>query len=265
MAEGWIRLHRQIQEHWLWEGRFDKAHAWVDLLMLANHEDVKTVYKGEIITCKRGDVNRSIKWLAERWGWSRKGVKGFLDTLEKDGMVTTMVTTNRTVITLVNWELYQCDAPKRNTKGNNKSSNEGISEGVSEGVSEGSNEGNTNNNDNNDKNDKNEKNIKREIKERNVIPPTVEMVKAYCESRNNNIDPQEFCDFYTSKGWMIGKDKMKDWQASVRTWEKSRKENTTNDTMAGVSRADEEQRNAEIDKYLESDEFRNADRNLPFM
>lgn len=50
-------------------------------------------------------------------------------------------------------------------------------------------------------------------------PPTVEEVAAYCEERKNGIDPQRFWDFYSSKNWMIGKSKMKDWKAAVRTWE----------------------------------------------
>ena len=53
------------------------------------------------------------------------------------------------------------------------------------------------------------------------IPPTYEEVKAYCDERHNNIDPQKFIDTYTARGWMIGKTKMKDWRASVRTWEKN--------------------------------------------
>ena len=58
---------------------------------------------------------------------------------------------------------------------------------------------------------------------KNTIPPTLEMVEKYCNERHNNIDAQNFVDFYTSKGWKIGKEKMKDWQASVRTWERNRK------------------------------------------
>lgn len=51
-------------------------------------------------------------------------------------------------------------------------------------------------------------------------PPTVDEVKAYCIERGNNIDPESFIDFYESKGWMVGRNKMKDWKAAVRTWEK---------------------------------------------
>ena len=55
---------------------------------------------------------------------------------------------------------------------------------------------------------------------RKQIPPTVEMVRAYCLERGNNVDAEKFCDFYESKNWYVGKNKMKDWQAAVRTWEK---------------------------------------------
>ena len=51
-------------------------------------------------------------------------------------------------------------------------------------------------------------------------PPTVDQVRKYCEERSNQVDPESFVDFYKSKGWLVGKTKMKDWQAAVRTWEK---------------------------------------------
>ena len=53
------------------------------------------------------------------------------------------------------------------------------------------------------------------------IPPTVEEVSAYCKERNNGVVAERFVDFYACKGWMVGKNKMKDWRAAVRNWEKS--------------------------------------------
>ena len=50
-------------------------------------------------------------------------------------------------------------------------------------------------------------------------PPTVEEVAQYCFDRVSTVDPQRFVDYYTSNGWMVGKNKMKDWKAAVRTWE----------------------------------------------
>lgn len=51
-------------------------------------------------------------------------------------------------------------------------------------------------------------------------PPSLKEVLEYCNERKNKIDAQQFIDFYESKGWYVGKNKMKDWRASVRTWEK---------------------------------------------
>lgn len=58
-------------------------------------------------------------------------------------------------------------------------------------------------------------------KTKRFIKPTLEEVKAYCQERGNNIDPERFIDYYESNGWMVGKNKMKDWKAAVRTWERN--------------------------------------------
>ena len=53
------------------------------------------------------------------------------------------------------------------------------------------------------------------------MAPTLEEIKAYCLERKNNVEAERFIDFYQSKGWLVGKSKMKDWKACVRTWERS--------------------------------------------
>ena len=55
---------------------------------------------------------------------------------------------------------------------------------------------------------------------RGFTPPTLSELKEYCLSRNNKVNIETFIDFYIGKGWMVGKNKMKDWKACVRTWEK---------------------------------------------
>ena len=111
---GWIKLDRKITEHFLWEDKpFSKGQAWIDLLLLANHKEHKVPYKGEIVTCKRGEVDRSILWLAKRWGWSRSKVRDFLHTLEADQMVVLKATTHRTTVTIENYAFYQ-DLPTTN-------------------------------------------------------------------------------------------------------------------------------------------------------
>jgi len=53
-------------------------------------------------------------------------------------------------------------------------------------------------------------------------PPTLDQVKDYCKERNNSVDAIKWFNFYEAKGWMVGKNKMKDWKAAVRTWEESK-------------------------------------------
>jgi hypothetical protein len=71
---------------------------------------------------------------------------------------------------------------------------------------------------------------KRETPERNIIPPTLEMVSRYCIERNNGIDAQAFIDHYETRNW-IPKGytrRMHDWQAAVRTWERSGQHSASN-------------------------------------
>ena len=64
-------------------------------------------------------------------------------------------------------------------------------------------------------------NINDTISVKRFIKPNVEEIESYCKERNNNVDAQQFFDYYESKGWKVGKSPMKDWKASVRTWEKN--------------------------------------------
>ena len=77
--------------------------------------------------------------------------------------------------------------------------------------------------DTNSNNTNNNKKSNKEIYKEKFIKPTLEQVEEYCLERNNGIDAQKFIDFYESKGWYVGKNKMKDWKACVRTWEKQSK------------------------------------------
>jgi len=58
-------------------------------------------------------------------------------------------------------------------------------------------------------------------KAKRFMPPTLDQVHFYCNERLNNVDANKFIDHYTSNGWLVGKNKMKDWKAAIRTWEKS--------------------------------------------
>ncbi len=96
---------------------------------------------------------------------------------------------------------------------------------------------NDNVDDNVDDNDNVPKGNKESVKEKSTpsrfIPPTLEQITQYCNERNNLVDPVRFFNFYQSKGWMVGKNKMKDWKAAVRTWEKEAGFKTSGEDYSG--------------------------------
>lgn len=108
MAEGWIKIYRNIQEHWLWNCEpFSRGQAWIDLLLMANHKENKVMINGSLITVKIGERVTSIRKLSERWKWSTCKVKHFLKQLESDKMIECLSDTSKTVIKIVNYEKYQ--------------------------------------------------------------------------------------------------------------------------------------------------------------
>ncbi len=107
-GRGFVCIHREIMDHWVWQDKpVSKGQAWVDLILLANYRSGKFSYKDGVVEGRRGCVYHSISFLAERWGWSRDKASRFLHQLESDGMIKLFATTHHTTITLVNYEVYQ--------------------------------------------------------------------------------------------------------------------------------------------------------------
>jgi hypothetical protein len=69
--------------------------------------------------------------------------------------------------------------------------------------------------------------VKESKEEKNIIPPSFDMVSKFCQERKNSINVSQFFNFYEAKGWKIGKERMKDWQAAIRTWEQRTESNPT--------------------------------------
>ncbi|EAE6884983.1 DnaD domain protein [Listeria monocytogenes] len=87
MSSGWIKIYRSLQEHWIWENE-KYLKWWLDLLLLANHQDRDILTNGELITIKRGQKHTSELWLSNRWNADRKQVRKFLELLKKNDMIT---------------------------------------------------------------------------------------------------------------------------------------------------------------------------------
>lgn len=116
---GWISVHRKFQDNWIWKSKepFDKRSAWISILFKTNYEDTKVMINNMSIEVKKGSFITSESRLAKEWKWGRKRVRTFLESLEKDNMITKNGTTKYTMITVVNWELYQKTEQQRNNIG----------------------------------------------------------------------------------------------------------------------------------------------------
>ena len=206
MNGGWIKLPRSIMDDPIYFAEpFTRVQAWIDLLLLANYADAYFYIRGNRIDVKRGQVGRSKESLAERWKWSRGKVQRFLDDMETDGRITQQKSRLTTLISISNFD--ELDLTMQQTKHQ-------IGQQIEQQTD-------TNNRDKRNKNNNilssNEDRAKPHSR---FIPPTLEEVKAYALEKGFTMDCERFIDFYESKGWMVGKNKMKDWKAAVRNWAK---------------------------------------------
>jgi len=117
---GWIKLHRRIMNNpdWLAEP-FTRAQAWIDLLLLANHDTGHIRKRGILIEVKRGQVGYSEEALAQRWRWSRGKVRRFFrDLIEKSQISRNPVQQNSrliSLITITNYDIYQSHSTTNGT------------------------------------------------------------------------------------------------------------------------------------------------------
>jgi len=105
---GWIKLYRQIQDNPLWTAEpFTRGQAWIDLLLLANHDDNYFYLRDHKINVLRGQVGWSQLKLSVRWKWSRSKLRKFLNDLEKEQQVIQQQSHSTSIITIVNYNKYQ--------------------------------------------------------------------------------------------------------------------------------------------------------------
>ncbi len=199
MHRGYIKIWRRIQDSFINQDS-EAFHLFCTLIMLANYKDNEFMFNGKKMLCKRGQFITGVSKLSLITGISRSKVFRLLKCFKNETLIEMINMHRFSLISIVCYDDYQSNETINETPVKRKRN-------ASETLV------NTNKNDKNDKNDKNEK-------ERTFSSPSLDDVSKYCVERQNTIDPSKFIDFYESKGWMIGKNKMKDWKASVRTWEK---------------------------------------------
>lgn len=198
--EPFIKLYRKFLD-WEWYSDINTSRLFVHILLKANWKPGQ--FKGTSV--ERGELVSSLDTLSRETGLSVNEIRTALKHLKSTGELTSKSHTKFTVFTVVKYDSYQQV---------NKQDNEQI---TSESHSI------------NRRLTTIEEVKKKEVKKKDIksivfTPPTVENVIGYCNENGYKIDAERFIDFYSSKGWMVGKNKMKDWKAAVRNWCRSEKE-----------------------------------------
>lgn len=253
--KGFIKLNRGIFDNFLWnEAReFSKAEAWIDLIQLARFEASTEIINGKVIELQRGEIPASRRFLELRWNWGSTKVSNFLKTLAQMNMINQRQANGQTIVFLVKYGIYNdmqtTDKPATRPRTNQRQTSDKpeanqnkeykeVKESKEDNILLGKES----------KGIEVEESVQEEILDTNKHPdedlskkvalkkvfriPSVQEVQDYCNERDNGISGYAFVNFYQAKGWMVGKNKMKDWQAAIRTWEQTRKENGHNQTTS---------------------------------
>jgi DNA-binding transcriptional MerR regulator len=188
---GWIKIHRKFLD-WEWFNKSEAVHLFLYLVLKANHKDAQ--WQG--IDIKKGQFITSFGKISADTGISLQVIRTLLKKFEKTNEINIQTTNKFTIVTLCKYECYQQENELPNTQLTNEQQT-------------------TNKQLTTNKNDKNEKKF---------IIPNFNDVLEYCMQNDLDVDGVKFINFYESKGWMVGKNKMKDWKAAIRTWSKPKQQ-----------------------------------------
>lgn len=261
--DGFIRLNRKFftNAYWSQQRTFSLSEAWLDLIQMARFDAepaMKELPNGRLITIKRGEIHAGLRFLSDRWGWSVEKTQRYINKHIQKHEIERRTEQGESILTLCNYEYYNpledtvsntipntmSNTPPKNpytaltptrTKkkkeeeyippysppvGGNPAAGGSALAGPRSAAEPGyipiPSESST-------QSPGPPAEADETVSRRRFRPPRTEEVAAYCAARNNGIDPAAFMDFYESKGWMVGRNKMKNWQAAVRTWERKRK------------------------------------------
>ena len=208
---GWAKLYRELLDKSIWKmSTPEQKTILITLLLMANHEDKSWEWRGEQYQCRPGEFITSLEKIVEKCGKgvTIQNVRTALKRFEKLEFLTDKSTKQGRLISIVNWGIYQSDSIEPDKESNSQLTD-------SQQTTNRQLTPNKNN-----KNNKNNKKIERGGEPKRFTPPTLESVMGYCREVGIVIDCERFIDFYESKDWMVGNNRMKDWKAAVRNWER---------------------------------------------
>lgn len=216
MRSGWVKLSRAVLDDPLLNKDPEHLALWIHLLCNAAFEPTPALLGGKRIILQPGQLTTGRKQLALNSGIDENKVQRVLKAFENAQLIEQQTTNQNRLISIVSWVDYleseqQTEQPMNNERTTGEQQVNTLEE---------------------IKNIRTEELRKREgPRKSSFVPPTVEEVREYCQERKNFVNPQRFVDYYEARGWMVGKSKMKSWQAAVRTWEQREKEGTANDAV----------------------------------
>ena len=205
MNTGFILLFRQITE-WEWYQNPNTFRLFVHCLLMANFTDGR--FEGKDI--KRGQFVTSLPSLSDQTRLSIRQVRVALDHLIMTGELTSKSYSKFRVITVVNYDKYQNNDRQIDSQMTDKRQ-------ADDSQVTAKRQQYNNNNKETKEEGNNIISLKRDRDK--FTPPTVDDVERYCDEKGiYGFDAQHFVDYYTARGWMLGKNKIKDWKACLRTW-----------------------------------------------
>jgi hypothetical protein len=210
MDESWIKVHRKLQNHWLFENP-NYTNIWLVMLFNAQWETRKRVRDGIIVEVQRGELVMSYKTIALRSYTTEKMVRNFIMHAKKDGMIESKQGTKTAHLTIINYNKLQghenetgrdsgtIRAQSGRDKGAIIRSKEGKKERIEEQIDSVS------------------------MRSRAFTRPSCqEILDYFIELGSTQEEANKFFDHYTANGWKVGKNAMKDWKATARNWNRNK-------------------------------------------
>jgi len=189
MQKGFVKIWRKILDAG-WIKNHKLCAFWLWCLLKATHKEFNAIVGLQTVHLLPGQFIFGLLKASDETALSIREIRTILEFLKKSENVTIKTTNKFSIITVINWSIYQGDISESDNQSDKQRANKGQHTRTKE-----------------------HKNI--------FIVPSVEEITAYCKERNNSVNAQTFFDHYESNGWVVGKAKMKKWKAAVRTWEKS--------------------------------------------
>lgn len=218
---GYIKLYRQILKNPVVCKDSDHFSIWVYLLLNATHDNLDAIFNGERITLQPGQLITGRKSISSELNINESKVRRVLNLFENDQQISRQRSNKNSLITILKWSLYQGSDQQNEQQSTNNRPTSDQQVTTNKNVK----------NDNNVKNDKNN-NLNKKDSVR-FVKPNIDEIRDYINEQNLSIDPNVFYDYYESNGWVVGKNKMKDWKATIRNWDRKNNQSKSNQSKSG--------------------------------